>query len=113
MKRLLFGLSMLWVLGAAVWGQQPAGAKPAFLLADVHESPRVMVPYSNGGELHGDRYVLRQSTIVDMIALAYDVKPEMVQGGPSWLEMKRFDLVAKADARTSDADLKLRCRRFC
>lgn len=65
------------------------------------------VPFSIGGQMHGDRYTLRESTLVDMIALAYGVKPEMVQGGPSWLEMKRFDIAAKADPKTSNADLKL------
>ncbi|WP_263410833.1 TIGR03435 family protein [Terriglobus tenax] len=106
-KRLLFGLGVFGVLSAAAWGQQSAAAKPAFTLADVHDSPRMMVPISNGGQLYGDRYILHQSSIVDIIAKAYDVKPEMVQGGPSWLEMKRYEIVAKADPKTSDADLRL------
>jgi uncharacterized protein (TIGR03435 family) len=111
MKRLLSKLSILCVLGSAAWGQQPAAGPPAkaaaaFTLTDVHVSPRVTFPYSNGGQLRGDRYSLRQSTLVDMIALAYGVKPEMVQGGPSWLELPRFDIAAKADPKTSDADLK-------
>ena len=105
-KHLLWNLGVLWALSSMTLGQQ-LSAKPAFAIADVHDSPRVMVPYSNGGQLKGDRYNLRQSTIVDMIALAYGVKPEMVQGGPSWLEMKRFDIAAKADPKTSTADLKL------
>lgn len=112
MKRLLLKLSILSVLSsAAAWGQQLTAAPPAkpataFTLTDVHDSPRMAFPFSNGGQLHGDRYSLRQSTIVDMVALAYGVKPEMVQGGPNWLEMQRFDIVAKADPKTSDADLK-------
>ncbi|SEB88903.1 TIGR03435 family protein [Terriglobus roseus] len=111
MKRLLSKLSILCVLGSAAWAQQPAApssakAAVAFNLTDVHASPRVSFPYSNGGQLRGDRYSLRQSTLVDIIAMAYGVKPEMVQGGPSWLELPRFDIIAKADPKTSDADLK-------
>lgn len=106
MKRFLSKLCILCVVSSAAWGQQPAATKVAFNLTDVHDSPRVSFPYSNGGQLHGDRYSLRQSTLVDMIALAFGVKPEMVQGGPNWLEMRRFDIAAKADPKTSDADLK-------
>ena len=101
-KQLLLGLSMLCSLSAAA--QEP---RPAFTIADVHDSPHRAFPFSNGGDLKGDRYLLRQSTIVDMIAKAYSVDPEMVQEGPSWLEMKRFDIVAKAAPTTSPADLKL------
>src|ERR1700712_3101554 len=106
-KRLFGGLSVFCVLNGVGLSQQIPTAKPAFLIADVHDSPRMMVPFSIGGNLSGDRYNLRQSTIVDLVAQAYGVKPEMVQGGPSWLEMRRFDVTAKADPRTSDADLKL------
>lgn len=106
MKRLLSVLGMFCALSGISFGQQPA-AKPSFSISDVHDSPRMLVPFSIGGQLHGDRYSLRQSTLVDMIALAYGVKPEMVQGGPSWLEMKRFDIAAKADPKTSKEDLKL------
>ena len=107
MKRLLSKLSMLCLLSSTALAQQPAATRPAFIISDVHDSPRMMVPYSNGGLLRGDRYNLRQSTIVDMVALAYGVKPEMVQGGPSWLDMQRFDIEAKADPKTTNADLKL------
>ncbi|AFL86457.1 Protein of unknown function (DUF3738) [Terriglobus roseus DSM 18391] len=111
MKRLLPKLSILCVLSSAAWGQQPADIKPAaakaaFTIADVHASPRVSFPNSDSGQLRGERYSLHQATLVDMIALAYGVKPEMVQGGPSWLELPRFDVTAKADPKTSDAELK-------
>lgn len=107
MRRLLSTLGVFCGLSGAVLGQHASPAKPAFMIADVHDSPHMAFPFSNGGELKVDRYNLRQSTIVDMIALAYGVKVEMVQGGPSWLEMKRFDIAAKADPKTSAADLKL------
>ena len=33
--------------------------------------------------------------MLDLIRTAYDVDPEKVYGGPSWLEMDRFDLFAQ------------------
>ncbi|SDF61255.1 TIGR03435 family protein [Terriglobus roseus] len=107
MKRLLSVLGMFCVVSAVALAQEKPATKPSFVIADVHDSPYARQVYSVGGPMHGDRYNLRQSTLVDIIALAYGVKPEMVQGGPSWLEMRRFDVVAKADPKTSEADQKL------
>jgi uncharacterized protein (TIGR03435 family) len=51
-----------------------------------------------GGFLRGDRYILRQATMVDLIAAAYGMDASNVQGGPIWLETDRFDITAKAPA---------------
>lgn len=106
MKRLLSVLGMFCVVSGVAMAQEKPAAKPTFVIADVHTSPHSPYPFSYA-TFRGDRYHLRQSTLVDIVALAYGVKPEMVQGGPSWLEMKRFDVVAKADPNTSEADQKL------
>lgn len=87
-----------------------AAPAPTFTLADVHPSPWVNFPFANGGTLHGDRYTLRQATMVDLIANAYGVDASLVQGGPSWLELDRFDIVAQAPAGTTAATLKLMLR---
>lgn len=107
MKRLLSVLGMFCVVSGVAMAQEKPAAKPSFVIADVHESPRVRQAYFFNGPMRGDRYSLRQATLVDLIAAAYGVKPEMVQGGPSWLELKHFDIVAKADPKTSKDDLKL------
>lgn len=85
-------------------------AAPAFILADVHPSPWINYPYMNGGALRRDRYTLRQATMVDLISNAYSLDPTMVQGGPSWLELDRFDIVAEAARGTSAATLRLMLR---
>src|ERR1700735_4472253 len=77
------------------------GTAPAFQIADVRPSPRSDYPYMHGGNLHGDRYELRQASMLDLIATAYDLDATTVQGGPSWLEMNRYDIVAKAAPKTS------------
>jgi uncharacterized protein (TIGR03435 family) len=107
LKQLLSGITMLCALTAVAQTPQTAANKPAFTIADVHDSPQRRFPFPNGGDLSGDRYLLHQSSLVDLIARAYDVDPEMVQGGPSWLEMRRFEIVAKADPATTPANLKL------
>jgi len=80
---------------------------PAFDAADVHVSPFRRVPFMIGNVLRGDRYVLHQATMVDLIATAYGVDASTVQGGPIWLESDRFEVIAKAPATTPPATVKL------
>jgi uncharacterized protein (TIGR03435 family) len=103
-SRLLF--VVLLVLCRVSLAQTPA-ATPKFELSDVHPSPHVTFPFMDGGNLHGDRYVLRQASVAEMIASAYKTDVTNVQGGPSWLEMQRFDIQAKAAPGTSEDNLKL------
>ena len=46
-----------------------------------------------GGVLRGGRYDLRDATMLDLITTAYGVDADSVLGGPSWLEVTRFDVV--------------------
>ena len=62
---------------------QSTAAPPAFEAADVHVSPHRLFPFMDGGILRGDRYVLRQATMVDLIASAYGVDTAMCREGPS------------------------------
>jgi uncharacterized protein (TIGR03435 family) len=89
---------------------QSTDAPHTFEVADVHVSPHRLFPYFEGGHLGGDRYVLRQATMVDLIATAYGIDDSNVQGGPIWLETDRFDVIAKAPPTTSPATLKLMVR---
>ncbi len=86
-----------------------AQTAPRFEAADVHPSERAMNPYTfiSGGVLRGTRYDLHKATMLDLIRIAYDVNPEVVVGGPNWLEFDRFDIAAKAPAATSPATLRL------
>ena len=100
---------VLPILLRAVAAQSPA-ATPKFEIADIHPSPHVTFPFMDGGNLHGDRYILRQASVADMISTAYHTDLTNVQGGPSWLEMVRFDIQAKAAPGTSGDDLRLMLR---
>jgi uncharacterized protein (TIGR03435 family) len=63
-----------------------------------------------GGLVAGDRFVLRQATMEDLIAIAYKVDALEIFGGPGWLGMDRFDVIAKAPRSTSEDDLRLMLR---
>ncbi len=80
---------------------QTTAPPPAFTIADVHPSPRRTNPYFRGGALKDGHYTLRDATMVDLIARAYNVDPVNVQGGPSWIEFDRYDIFAKAPVATS------------
>jgi uncharacterized protein (TIGR03435 family) len=83
---------------------------PSFEATDVHASPHRNSIYLRGGKLIGDRFMLRDATMVDLIANAYNADPEEVTGGPSWLELDRYDLFAKAPASTSPENVRLMLR---
>ena len=48
----------------------------------------------DGGYLTGDRYILHQATMTQLIAAAYNLDEAYVQGGPSWLDWDRYDIEA-------------------
>jgi uncharacterized protein (TIGR03435 family) len=48
-----------------------------------------------GGAPRDGRYELRGATMVDLVRTAYAVDADKVVGGPHWLELDRFDLVAR------------------
>jgi uncharacterized protein (TIGR03435 family) len=106
MKRALAGLSFLVLFSIAGFGQSPA-ALVAFDVADIHKSAPSQFPFFQDGVLRGDRYVLRDATLVDLIATAYGVGNEKVVGGPSWLDTDRFDVIAKAPPTTTPETIKL------
>src|SRR5215472_14844465 len=96
----------LWLslLSVASFGQSPETATK-FEIADVHTSPYYSFSAARGPFFSTSRYELRDATMVDLIHIAYDVDPEKISGGPSWIEMDRFDIFAKTSA-ASNAELR-------
>jgi uncharacterized protein (TIGR03435 family) len=105
MKRHMFTVATLLLSSSSAFTQSP----PKFEIADVHASPHRVFPLMQT-QIHDGRYVVRQATMVDLIASAYDLDPNLVQGGPTWLEMNRFDIIAKIPPETSRASVKLMLR---
>ena len=80
-----------------------------FEIADVHISPPTVNYHHrnmSGGDLFDDRYLLRRATMLDLISTAWDVDSAKVLGGPSWLDMDRFDLQAKTPPGTTPQQLR-------
>jgi uncharacterized protein (TIGR03435 family) len=74
-----------------------ADAKPAvFVVADVHPSPgSFMGNYFHISPFTGDRYVVHQATLLDLITTTYKVEADAVTGGPPGLEFDHYDIVAQ------------------
>ncbi|HTX33449.1 MAG TPA: TIGR03435 family protein [Bryobacteraceae bacterium] len=83
----------LLALGAAA--ALAATDTPHFALAEIQISPREARPMTQGPFFTAGRYEVRQASMLDLIRIAYGVDPERINGGPSWLEMDRFDVFAK------------------
>jgi uncharacterized protein (TIGR03435 family) len=89
----------------AAFCQSPDAAKPP--LADVHVAVRTN---ANGNQFlrpnppRGGRYELRNATMLDLVRIAHDFEADKVLGGPSWLEMNRYDVIIQVPANaTPDA----------
>lgn len=78
----------------AIFAQVPDDA-PRFTLSDVHPSGPNTIREMRVRFWRG-RYELRNATLVDLIRTAWNVDAVNVAGGPDWLDLKRFDVIATA-----------------
>ena len=87
---------------------QSTAITPRFDLADVHLNREMNpTPEVTGGVLRGGRYELRQASMLDLIATAWRVDADTVLGGPTWLQMDRFDVIATAPTNTPQEKVRL------
>ena len=93
---------LMALLSVPLAGQPAPAAK--FEVADVRPSapvadgpPALNISVRIGVPRNG-RYEIRRATMVDLIRTAYGIEADKVVGGPHWLEMNRFDVVAKVPA---------------
>jgi uncharacterized protein (TIGR03435 family) len=105
MRALSYG-SVAALMSVAAFGQSTE-SRPRFEAADVRVAPQTINRFMRGGALHSTRYEMRNASMVDLISGAYGVDPDKVFGGPSWLEMDRFDVIAIAPAKTAPETLNL------
>lgn len=78
---------------------QPQNAKPGLAFNSVeiraaapNTMPQMRSQFGNG------RYELRNATAVDLIRTAWGVDADSVTGGPDWLDLNRYDVIAMAPA---------------
>jgi uncharacterized protein (TIGR03435 family) len=87
----------------------PAFAQqPKFDVADVHVSPTARGFGQNfGGVLREGHYVNRDATMLNLIQSAYGVSDDNISGGPGWMALDLFDVVAKVPDGTTPATANL------
>src|ERR1700760_1172513 len=111
MTRAFTSAALVALFSGAAFGQPGSTSSEttsqAFEAADLHVSPKVRVPSMAAGGLRGTRYLVRQATMVDLISLAYDIDNSKILAGPSWLDLNRFDLSARAPAGSTPEDARL------
>jgi len=83
-------------------------APPTFEAADVHVSASTTLPTAmRAGPARGGRFEAKNANMVDLIRAAYGFDGDKILGGPSWLEMNRYDVIAKLPAGTTPETQKL------
>jgi uncharacterized protein (TIGR03435 family) len=106
MQRTVVWTILMNCAGVAVFSQSTE-PPPKFEIADVHVSAKVVNPFIRTQPVRGGRYELKNATMVDLIRIAYGFAANKILGGPHWLEMDRFDVIAKVPADTTPETQKL------
>ncbi len=104
MMRSAVKLAAVGVLTLTAFGQP--SEKPRFLAADVHVNGSRLWFSARPTSSRGDYLEAKNVTLADLIGFAYNTAVNQVVGGPTWLEMDRFDVLAKAPPRTSPEQQK-------
>jgi uncharacterized protein (TIGR03435 family) len=89
---------------------QSSPASSTFEIADVRVGDRQVNIAVTGNAIRDGRYELHNATMVDLIRIAHGVDAEKVMGGPSWLELDRYTVIAKAPAGTSVENARIMLR---
>ena len=78
------GLAALVAGGDSAFGQS---APARFEIADVHVTPKTELNTFMGvNPPHNGRYEFHTASMIDLIQTAYEISPDHILGGPSWLE---------------------------
>src|SRR5215472_1621014 len=97
MRSFVFAGTLTLVAGAVL--AQSASA-PKFDIADVHVSPKATNQFMRASPPRNGRYEIKNATMLDLVRTAYGFNPDTIVGGPNWLELDRFDVIAKVPAGT-------------
>jgi len=88
------GVAVAVLAGLAAWGQS-AETRPKFVAADIRASAKSVNANFARPSARGGRYEVKAATMLDLIRAAYGYDADKILGGPNWLELDRFDVVAK------------------
>jgi uncharacterized protein (TIGR03435 family) len=94
LRRVLIAVSLLW--NYAAFARAPS-ARPKFDAFEVATVKPVDVDAKAGRTFRMDgmhRWVARNFTLEALIALAYDMNPRTISGGPEWMDSQHFNIEA-------------------
>ena len=115
----------LLVLASGLAFGQPPQTPVVFEAADVHVSAPSSNPVIRLTALRGGLYEIHNATMVDLLCLAYDIEADKVGprpsgvtegrgdrilGGPIWLDVDRFDIIARSPASSPPETVRLMLR---
>jgi uncharacterized protein (TIGR03435 family) len=97
---------------------QGAGPELRFEVASVKPNPKTFnEQFQGGGQAFSGVRILPGGTLQaswvnlrSLIRRAYDLKPYQLEGGPAWLDMDKFDIIAKAAREATAAELNAMLR---
>ena len=100
---------LLATIFASTLAAQAPAPPPTFDATDVRPiaNDALTSTFRRGGMLRGNRYELRNATMIDLISVAYAMDAQRITDGPSWLEFNRFDIAGLAPAGTPPERLRL------
>jgi uncharacterized protein (TIGR03435 family) len=92
----------LWsaLAGGLAFGQTP-DPLPKFEAADVHVSAKTQTQFARTSPVRAGRYEVKTASMADLVRIAYAFDMDKIVGGPSWLELDRFDVTAKVPAEST------------
>jgi uncharacterized protein (TIGR03435 family) len=98
-----------FVLGTTtLFGQQATNA-PSFDVASIKRN-RSADEVAEGGFMPGGRIAAINVTLANLMVAAYNVAPDRIEGGPSWVRQDRFDVVATGNRNATVAETRLMLR---
>lgn len=104
--------SLCLILAAAAAWSILAEDSPKFDAADVHVSPKSSNPnfnfqFARVSPVRAGRYEIKTASMIDLIRTAYGFDADKIVDGPNWLELDRYDVVAKVPDETTSENQKL------
>jgi uncharacterized protein (TIGR03435 family) len=85
------GLTAL--VAGGIFGQSDNA--PKFEIADVHVSAKTANTVVRTAAPRNGRYEIKNATMLDLIRTAWGFDADKILEGPNWLELDRFDVIAK------------------
>jgi uncharacterized protein (TIGR03435 family) len=86
-----------------------SSAAQQFEIADVHPNEKGSTRMLMGRPAltRGDRFEMKNARMIDLIRMAYGYSGDKILEGPNWLEMDRFDVIAKLPAGATPETQKI------